>query len=265
MRSRTRLLILFLLYPWMVGFNGPNDSLPNTFSIFGGSGQYDHITRDCNNHITSVTEIPFQEVGGSVESPLADWVGYTLRGGYISAASGAGCAVFTESSGALTDSLGNPVRGSAGASRQSGYYGGGTLRLRSNFFGLDVGGLAFSRHVAFSEFYPSAVVVTGGLRVGHLDAWYITADFLNDDMLFSSRAAGSFGFGMSLGDVEEGTRTKRHSTLWLGLGGYPYDATLMMAKVSVPFNRTWTFTASGSFSAAQNFEGAVSAGLGYAW
>lgn len=273
-RSLPRILIVLLLYPWIVSFSGsPRDSLSTKVSIYGGLGQYDYITRDCNNQITSVTQIPFQEAAGTIEGPIDDWLGYKLRGGYLNAPGGHG--LFRERTIPYQTGYYGPVD----TYQPDGYYGGVTLRLHADHLGLphifgldqldyvrlDIGGIISNRVLAITPFDNQKYSATGGLRFGFINGSYMTFDFYNDDPLLSSRALGSFGVGFPLGSLGHTKRARRQSTLWFGLGAFPYDGLMVLSKATIPFEHEWTAEFSASVSTAANFEGAFSGGLGYSW
>src|ERR1700733_15005379 len=77
----SRLAIAVALYPWLVSYDSPGDSVSHTISIYGSEGSYTHVTRDCNGNLTSVLPVPFAEVAASYEAPIENGLGFKLRGG----------------------------------------------------------------------------------------------------------------------------------------------------------------------------------------
>src|SRR5712671_4347921 len=83
----SRLAMIAMLYPWLVSFDGPGDSLSHTVSIYGSAGSYTHVTRDCNGNILSQLPVPFSEIAASYEVQDKDW-SYKFRAGYLRSAYG---------------------------------------------------------------------------------------------------------------------------------------------------------------------------------
>jgi hypothetical protein len=251
----TKLAVIALLYPWVVSFSNPHDSLSHKITIIGGTGQYDVISRDCSGRVLSVTQVPFSDAAATIEGAIADGVGYKLRGGYISTSTGE--HLFR--SDWKYDSMGYTYP----SWTPDGFYGGATLRLASNYFGLDLTGLLSNRHIEFSEF-DNNYAIGGGLRIGYLNAWYWSFDMLNDDPIIS-HLWGATGLGFALNAADYEKRRQLPPTLWLGVGAGVFDGPMLLAKLSYPFSRQWSGDFSGTLSTAANFEGAVTAGVGYAW
>jgi hypothetical protein len=258
-----RVAILVVLYPWLVSFDGPGDSLSHTISIYGSDGSYTHVTRDCNGNLTSVLPVPFGEIAASYEAPLEVGYNVRLRGGNLHSLYGY-----------------NLINGdsAATASNVNIAYGGASLDLNRQFVGLDLGVLVFSRSTLLSDAGSSdRFAFTGELRLGHLDAWYFTMSLLNTDPLIGSRPYFNTGLGFSLGKDSAVAAPPGH--LWFGVGlGPPYEYTdqgsiifqpqydgLLAAELSVPAFNVWTILLRGAIDPGGHGGAYLSGGLSYGW
>ena len=260
-----RVAILFVLYPWLVSYDSPGDSLSHQISLYGSEGTYTYVTRDCAGNITSQLPVPFSEIAASYEGPIQNAWGYKVRAGYLSSAHG-----YNLVPGINVDSTAaSPFRVA---------YGGGSFTFNRPFWGFELGGLAFNQTVTFAS--SANLVPTLGLRLGYLSAWYFTMGLLNSDPLIGSRPMFNTGIGFSLGrgDRMEATRTEP-GHLWFGVGlGPPFETSpsflsggpssldgMLSGELSVPAFDAWHIALRGGYDPNGHGGGYASGGLSYGW
>ena len=81
--------------------------------------------------------------------------------------------------------------------------------------------------------YKFAGIPTGVLRIGNFDRFYFSASYGQNLPLFSGGGFYDLGIGFGLGEPGK--------NLWLGVGSFPYEGTMLSAKGSFPFSEKFIF------------------------
>jgi hypothetical protein len=263
----SRLAIAAVLYPWLVSFDGPGDTLSHTISIYGSEGSYTHVTRDCSGNLTSILPVPFAEVAASYEVPIQNGLGFKLRGGYLHSLYGY--------------NLMDPNQPQEDSSIQDIYYGGASLLFNEPFWGASIGGVVYNKETWLSDLGPNKpYAFSADFRLGYLSAWYLTMSLLNSDPLIGSRPYFNTGIGFALNNVERNAPVRTApSNLWIGLGlGPPYEYTgtgslfftpsydpVICAELTVPAWTYWRVGLRGGGDPSGHGGGYMSGALSYGW
>jgi hypothetical protein len=262
----SKLAIAAILYPWLVSYDSPRDSLGHTISIYGSEGSYTHVTRDCNGNLTSILPVPFAEVAASYEGQIQTGLGYKLRGGYLHSLYGYNLVEQNSPDDTAIQNI---------------YYGGASIEFNEPYWGVDFGALGFNKNTALAfEGASKAYAFTGQFRLGYLSAWYLTMSLLNSDPLVGSRPLFNTGIGFALSSAERNERVRTGpSTLWLGFGlGPPYEYTgassqfftpvydaVVCGELTVPAWTYWRIGLRGGFDPNGHGGGYMSGALSYGW
>jgi len=262
----SRLAIVVALYPWLVSFDGPADSLSHTISIYGSEGSYTHVTRDCSGNLTSILPVPFAEVAASYEGPIQNGLGFKIRGGYLHSLYG-------------YNLVGQNLP--ADSTRIDIAYGGASLVFNTPIWGGSVGAIGFNKSTALSDEGASKpFAITAEFRLGYLNAWYGTMSLLNSDPIVGSRPFFNVGVGAALSKSETSSPVKTApSNIWIGFGfGPPYEYTgtggtfftptfepVICGEITVPAWTYWRIGLRGAADPNGHGGGYVSGALSYGW
>jgi hypothetical protein len=191
-----------LLLPYLVSLDGDSSDVPRTFVEYAISrGLYADVSRDCSGNVVSVDKHDFWDAGAKVVHKVS-----VLK--------------LTAGAGAFTD-MGN---------LQVVPYLSGTVGLNTKYFGLDGGGaflFASEQNKIKAGWIPSL-----SLRLGREDLFYLSGGIAQNTALFGGNSLIDLGIGIGL--------QKPGSLLWLGIGGIPYEGSILSAKLDYPVSEKVT-------------------------
>lgn len=243
-RAKSSPVFLFLLFsPYFLGFNSPPDSSWTEFRFAAGKGSYAKVSRDCEGNVLGVRDVPFGEAGVGVDHYVSV-LHLGLKGGIMSES--AMREIFDFGDQWIYD----PLTGSVTlAQAKPVYYVVPSAGLNVKYFGLDVG-----YATPFHKGRTWTGIPSGSLRIGRADDFHFRIRVLDDlPLLTGGPGAGSLGFGFNLGKP-------RHS-LWLGVGGAPYDGLLFGGQLEVPLDDRFLLNIKTSLGGGESFEYGLSAGV----
>lgn len=210
-------IILGFINCYIINLNlDPPDTSWTEVQVMGGVGSRGMVSRDCEGNILSAASVPFIDAGVSIDH------------NFNSFRAGAKAGVF-QSFEKVYDYRTEYFGYSGSYQEEITYYVNPNIGLNTKYFGLD-GGAVFFLNKDTSTVLSSSKIVTlpsASLRIGNLNSWYFSANFLNSLPLVSGGGVFDMGLGFNLGQP--------YSNLWLGLGLVPSDILAnLVAKVDIP-------------------------------
>lgn len=216
-----------------------DDTTQISIKIGAGAGSYAYVTRGCEGQVLREQDVPFKDLGFSVDCQLKSPVQVGLKAGKI----------WDEYKYAVyTDGTGFEERANAylnpNASLDGGWLGigGGYFFAKRDL--PKRGDRGWARRLA-----------SWHLRIGR-PRFYFSIQMLENVPLYS----GGGYFNLGLGGV-----AGRQIRYWVGWGmSGPYDGTGFVAKSNLRLKRNWYLDLTGRVGASEGiFERAISAGLNY--
>ncbi len=239
--KRIHLIVLLLLSPYLVGFSPVRpDSSSTHIGFAGGTASYADVSRDCSGRVISVTDVPFSEAAVSVDhyTPVLH---LDLRAGSMPAA--AAKELFDVHQNWSYDQE-TPITPLGRV-----FYGIPMIGLNTTHFGLDVGLVVPAQQKGY---HISASLPAGSLRFGRSDRFHFRIRLANDlPLMTGGPGVLNWGFGFNLGKP-------RHS-MWVGMGGMPYDAMVFGTQVEFPLSDAVFIQLGGAVGGGKTAEYGLSA------
>ncbi len=234
-----------LLLPYIVAFRAnPADTSVTTIRFGAGIGSYADVHRDCSGNIVSIEDIPFKDAGVAVDHDAAPF------------RVGAKAGLFSEKKQVqeYRYSGGKYVATPMREEIRTSWYVIPNLGLHWKYFGIDAGMLWFptSDYTGLMSAL-NTVNPQGRVRIGNRDSWFFSIGVFDNTPLVSGGGLVDMGLGFCL--------DKRRSTLWLTIGGGPFDGTMFSVKGDIAISQTWMLNVRASTGGES--ETAASVGGGF--
>lgn len=235
-----RFLGFSFLLPLVFGMPvSEEDTTEINMKVAGGIGSYAYITRGCEGQTLSKTDIPFKDVGFTVDYKLKSPVQVGLRAGKIWEEYKH--AVYTDGIEfkEMTNSYLNP-----------------NISFEWRKFGIGAGPFFPKRHLPHRQDRQWAKrLPSWHLRVGG-PKFYFSIHMLENVPLYSGGGYLNLGFGGAAG---------RKTSYWIGLGASgPYDGTGFVAKTNFYLKKNWYLDLAGRLGGSEgDVEHAIAVGLNY--
>ena len=236
--------MVFLL-PIVGGMEGTKgDSSFTSVEVMGGAGSYAYFTRGCEGQVLTREDVPFREVGVSVDHRRSNHFQFGMKGGWYS----------------------EPARLHDGWSSRSwsGYYANPNVALEWQGFGIGLGTLLSEAplydlfmSVEYDEGHGIKVLPTGHLRIGSRRQ-YFSLHLLEGQPLVSGSGLVAGGFGFS---------PRPGASYWIGVSTPPpYDGFGLLGEGAIPVGRNTRLRLGLRYGSSEGMsEYAGSLGLDYRW
>lgn len=197
------------------------DSTETNFRVTGGLGQYAHISRGCEGNVLDKEEIPFSEIGVSIDHKTKTPFRLGLNSGYI----------FTKKKSEMVDYY-HPVHGySQRWSHDNPPIGIFTVNPFINaewkYFAIGGGYFGSSRAIMDdddgSDNDTFEHLISGYIRIGNIKSFYVDASLFHITPIFSG-SCSKLGLGF---------RLNPNVGWWFGVGGQPYDKGGLIMKTDI--------------------------------
>lgn len=224
------------------------DSTETNFRVTGGFGQYAHISRGCEGNVLDKEDIPFSELGASIDHKTKTPFRFGLNADYI----------FTKRERELDNYYRNGnyygQRYSGNKSSKEIFTVNPNINAEWKYFALGGGYLWASRPIIDSDDDSGEHLGSGYIRIGNIRSFYFDASVFHTTPIFSESC---FKLGL-------GFRSNPNVGWWFGFGAEPYDKGGLIMKTNVriqPHLYLDTLIRIGSSEGVS--ESAVSLGLTY--
>ncbi|HLF13768.1 MAG TPA: hypothetical protein VI932_02620 [Bacteroidota bacterium] len=123
------------------------------------------------------------------------------------------------------------------------------LGLNTTQFGLDLGIVLPARQRGY---HVSGFLPAGSIRIGKRDGVYFSLRLAGDvPLMTGGPGVVNWGFGFNLG--------KPRYSMWVGLGGMPYDGMMLGTQVEFPLSDAVFFQLGGAVGGGETTEFGLSA------
>lgn len=232
----------FFLLPLVVGMQpGQDDTTEMNIKFAAGRGSYSHITRGCEGQALTKQDIPFKDIGLSIDYQFKPPIQVGLKGGTIWEEYKYGVYTYEIKIDEMTKSYTNS-------------YINPNISFEGKRFGVGIGPFFSEKYLPYREdrnWIKNSV--SWHLRFGK-PKLYFSIHMLENVPLYSGGGYINLGLGMAAG---------RKTNYWFGLGtSGPYDVTGLVAKANFNLKENWYLDLAGRLSLSEQEYG-ISIGLNY--
>jgi hypothetical protein len=226
-------LVPLLLFPYIVAFSPNPDSSYTTLEFAAGKGSYARVSRDCSGNVLGATDVPFEDAGISVDHHFS-----AFRVG--------------AKAGLLHLSEDRSYYGELYDREKTLSYINPNLGLNTKYLGLDFGYVFSDEPIRLAGNSKLKSIPSVNLRIGNLHNWFFSTSWANNLPLMTGGALYDMGIGFHPGGAK--------STLWLGVGGFPFDRGVLSVKGGVPLSDKFILNLKGEAGNSGSFQYGLSAG-----
>ncbi|HYM20146.1 MAG TPA: hypothetical protein VEW28_03975 [Candidatus Kapabacteria bacterium] len=241
--TASRLVLIILLYPWVVGFTAGEKTPQTIIDFLFGEGAYEKtFTEELRHFVEAQTvsgcgrssscNIPahYEDIGTHIhrEQRNNTDVGILVRHEFASGAVLIVKAGYVHSKASISDSYsygdGSSMKTQDNTSPIDTWWYGLGYGISGTQAGLEGGIVYFDNSRGMEEqLLPLKISPFGRLRIGREDSWYYTMSYLYEPTYLSSGSVFEAGFSFPLSS----------SSLWVGYGEGPYESSSVIARLNV--------------------------------